>query len=82
MELRRVKNEDRRFGSADHYFHLRVDIPGDDKDEPVDLLFTENDLRKAAARAAENPEDFMFTTDIGLRFEDATADFLKDLLGL
>jgi hypothetical protein len=50
-----VKNEDRKFGSADEYYHARLKVSGED----VDMLFTAGELKGAINRAARNPEDFM-----------------------
>lgn len=50
-----VKNQDRKFGSADEYYHARTKVGG----ETVDMLFTPEELGKAVNRAAANPEDFM-----------------------
>lgn len=58
-EFRKVENKDRKFGSATHYWHIRMDVEGEERPTCVDLLFTEQELEEAAKRAADNPEDYM-----------------------
>lgn len=53
--LQKVENKNRRFGSALEYLALWVE-DSNGKNERC-LLFTEDEITKAAERAAKNPED-------------------------
>lgn len=50
----KVKNKDRRFGSAAEYFPVMVHTEIGDQKE---ALFTADQIRVAVDRAKENPED-------------------------
>jgi len=54
-DLVRVENQEREFGSSDHYYAIRVQFP--DGPEST-LLLTERELLTAHHRAAKNPEDW------------------------
>ena len=51
MLLSRIKNQEHVFGANDYYWHGR----GESKDGPVDLLFTDNEIKLAMERAMKMP---------------------------
>ena len=54
-ESERLPNKNRKFGAALDYYPAMLDTDGVAGDIP--LLFTADDINKAMARAAKNPED-------------------------
>ncbi len=55
-DLQRVENTRRRFGSDKTYYFTRLQFP---TGEEAQLLFTFDQLRRAAERATRNPEDLL-----------------------
>ncbi len=55
-DLQRVDNTKRKFGSDREYFFARLQQPSGHEQA---YLFTADQLVKAAARAASNPEDLL-----------------------
>lgn len=49
-----VQNKDRRFGSNDRYFAVKI-VRNDGSEE--DALFTDSQISQAIKRAVANPED-------------------------
>lgn len=47
--MKKVHNKNRKFGSAQHYYHARLD--------GVDYLFTEEEKDRARKRSTDNRED-------------------------
>ena len=55
-DMNLVQNTERKFGSADAYYHVRVQFAGNVEKH---MLLTENDVVEAIVRAEENKEDLL-----------------------
>ncbi len=51
MLISRLKNSEYGFGANSHYWHGRAQS----KDGPLDLVFTDNEIKKAMERAIKMP---------------------------
>lgn len=55
-DMNLVPNTERKFGSADSYYHVRVQFAGNVEKH---LLLTEHEVTEAIVRADENKEDLL-----------------------